>query len=732
MTRHRLLLLVVVLGAASCSSGGSVVDAPVKRVLVVSMPGVSWDDVRDGDLPTFAAFAEDAAVGNLATRVGRREATLAGAYLTMGAGTRAVAPEVAAGVALEPGELYHAEPASDVLRRRLGDVPEGVAYLPIGAARDANDSSAYGADIGALGDALAGAGVHRAVVANADVREGRADDDTFGRAAVALLTGSDGLLDGGAVGRSLLMDVPGAPFGVALDIDRAVEEAARSLDAAARAVVLVEASDLQRAIAYDAADTGRREQLRQEALTAADELFGRLLALVDHDDAVLVVAPIAPRGAPDLGLVALRTPEGGAGLLRSATTRRDGYVQLADVAPTILSLVGGSGLEDVEGRAFRIGDGGGRPLVDRLATAGDLAAFRDRIVPITVTVLIVALVALTFLAVVRRWLPPAVTRAVPVAAAGMLGILPATFASAVLGVDQPVAFVLLLVAGGALVAAVSWVAEQRWPGTMPLVSVGVVLTVISVDVLAGARLQLNTVFGYSVAVAGRFAGVGNLAFALLGASALVFAALVAERFGRRGRTAAVVVLLAVLLVDGLPVLGADVGGVLSIVPAFGVAALLLVGRRVGALQALGLAVAAFVSLVVVAFVDLARPDEDQTHLARLAEHMLDRRWRPFFDNVTRRWSANFGNGDVGAWVVLVLLAAAMTAFLVVRLLGPRLLRGRPPLSGPARAAIAGLLVLATLGLVANDSSFAVPFTMLLVVAPAALQRIEADPVERAA
>ncbi len=39
------------------------------------------------------------------------------------------------------------------------------------------------------------------------------------------------------------------------------------------------------------------------------------------------------------------------------------------------------------------------------------------------------------------------------------------------------------------------------------------------------------------------------------------------------------------------------------------------------------------------------------------------------------------------------------------------------------AALSGLAVLALIGLVANDSSFAVPATMLIIVVPVAVDRI---------
>ena len=59
------------------------------------------------------------------------------------------------------------------------------------------------------------------------------------------------------------------------------------------------------------------------------------------------------------------------------------------------------------------------------------------------------------------------------------------------------------------------------PPALVLVKANWLLQVV--DVALGSRLQLNTPFGYSPIVAGRFQGFGNLAFAILAAGALVVA-----------------------------------------------------------------------------------------------------------------------------------------------------------------------------------------------------------------
>src|SRR6185312_2699343 len=97
----------------------------------------------------------------------------------------------------------------------------------------------------------------------------------------------------------------------------------------------------------------------------------------------------------------------------------------------------------------------------------------------------------------------------------------------------------------------------------------------------GARLQFNTVFGYTPTVSGRYAGLGNLAYSAFSAAALLLAGLLAFQIrGRRGRYVAVALLGAAIVIDGAPMFGSDVGGVLSMVPAYALTATLLLGWKV--------------------------------------------------------------------------------------------------------------------------------------------------------
>ncbi len=118
--RARLVLAAVagLVALAGCASGEPVGSSPVGRVLLVSLPGVTWADVREGELPTLRALADESAVGDISTRIGRRGASTTDAYLSIGAGTRALAPTVDVAVALDPDEVYAGVPAAEILRRR--------------------------------------------------------------------------------------------------------------------------------------------------------------------------------------------------------------------------------------------------------------------------------------------------------------------------------------------------------------------------------------------------------------------------------------------------------------------------------------------------------------------------------------------------------------------------------------------------------------------------------------
>jgi hypothetical protein len=240
------------------------------------------------------------------------------------------------------------------------------------------------------------------------------------------------------------------------------------------------------------------------------------------------------------------------------------------------------------------------------------------------------------------------------------------------------------------------------------IACGLTAAVLVVDVLTGAHLQMSSVAGYSPVVAGRFAGIGNVAFGVLAAAALLAAA--------STRSATIAALTAiVVVVDGAPMWGSDVGGVLALVPAYALLVLLLAGREVNAAR---LAIAAVVGgLIVTAFgiADHARPTDQQTHLGRFVGQVLD----GTAGTVIRRKAE--ANLSLLFHSPLTALLPLVVAFLLVLFLRPPATLRRTFDRSPAwRAGLLAVLTASGLGAVLNDSGVAVPALAIVVALPATL------------
>ncbi|HZJ27104.1 MAG TPA: hypothetical protein VFF40_08870, partial [Acidimicrobiia bacterium] len=359
----------------------------MRRVLVISLPGVGWRDVDADRTPNLAGLFRVSALANLSTRAPTLRTDLAGGYVTFGAGDKAVGPATLdAGEAFGVDEPFGAGTAGEAFRRRTDDsVSQGIVHLGIEAIRSANATSLWEADVGVLGAALDAGGFRGAVIANADLDTAEMIEpivtSPYHREAAAALMDPRGVVGAGRVDPALLRRDPNAPFGARL-APEAVRRAFSDVFTDG-SVVLVEGSDIVRADAYAAGQTpDARMSLRADALGWTDDLVGLLMEQVDLErDAVLVMGPApSPRDRRALTVVALHAPGFTGGLLRSPTTQRSGYVQLMDLAPSVLDVVGIERPDSMRGRP--VAQSGGGTLTQRRATLVDsdrAARFRAEI-----------------------------------------------------------------------------------------------------------------------------------------------------------------------------------------------------------------------------------------------------------------------------------------------------------------------------------------------------------------
>ncbi|MGH9022412.1 MAG: hypothetical protein ACRDV9_04820, partial [Acidimicrobiia bacterium] len=610
----------------------------VDRILVVSLPGVSFQTAASLDLPRLSAFLSEAAVAGLsAPPVGSRsdsERSSPGeSYATIGAGARATGVAGLDRLAFEAGEHFEGGPAEAAFERRTGRPPEGAAFTLAGSALAADAKGRlFGAQTGALGQALFNAGVYRAVLANGDTALTGTAPDTYGREPALALADHLGSLSGASLGRHLLVVDPVAPFGLRLAEGPLLDAFGQHWRS--RSVVWVELSDLARAHAYGVLSSpGQQTALADAALRGADRVLGRLLEEVETDrDAVLVLGVPSPGQAAGLTLTALRAPGLAPGLLSSPSTRRAGIVSAVDLAPTVLSLLGLARPSSMEGRPIGVVAPKQDAWLDRLVAIEAEAHFRDRLVGTAATGLLAMQLGLVVSASAGGlWRRKAAVagrkrrmsrRILATASLALVSLLPMTHVAARVGFSSRGAgsYVAFLCLGALVLGLVFQLLGHRHRLDPLLLGLALVYCLLVVDATTGSKFQLNAVFGYSPTAGGRFAGLGNLAYAQLASSALLLAALLCARFPRTpGLLLGGAVLGTALLVDGLPMWGADVGGVLAGAPAFALTLAGLSGRRPTRRWVLAVVVATPLLVGGFAAIDLWRPELDRTHLGRLVE-----------------------------------------------------------------------------------------------------------------
>jgi hypothetical protein len=714
--------VAVVLGAAggapAAASEAPADEAPAERVLVISVPGLTWAEVRDHDLPAIERLLAESAVADMAPRGVSPRSTPGAAYLTISAGARATSDPLVDGQQLALGEQAGGSSAGEIFERRTGVEPDGnYVALAWPTLVRVNASKPYDAVPGLLTDTLAEEGMGAEAIGNADGTDtvGTSYERQVGLAAAT----SDGVIPAGELDSDLLVRDPSRAFGQRLDLDQVT----RRFQAAWRApagreggLVIVEASDLARSMRYrDRVDSARYEQLRSQALRDTDDLVARLLAEVDPErDAVLLVAPYNLPTDRDLVVSALRAPGSRPGYLRSASTQRAGFLTLVDVAPTVLDVLGVGRPVEMEGRPAEV-VASGDPLgvrVDRLVTLNEASRFREQLLfPTTLAVVVVlGLVCAAAIAVLARRTSARVARTVGFVALAAVSVLPLSFLARGFPLEDLGAgfyWAFVIVGAVLVVGALSALARRLGRSRLALVAVlALVLAVPLADVMTGSRLSLSAAFGYSPTGNSRLYGISNYSFGMVAAASCLLAAFIADRWpSRRGRAAAIGLLAAVLVVIGLPVFGSDVGGIIAFTPTILVFAALVSGYRLRLRTVVLGLVTTTAAVVAFGLLDLVRPPGQRAHLGRLFERVGNEGLGPLLSIIERKLLANLGVTTSSFWVAVVPIAVAFIVFLARYPTQPltRLYQQVPTL----RAGVLSAIVAAVLGSAVNDSGLTV-------------------------
>lgn len=702
----KLIALLALIGIAGCSPGApsGTMAQTASKVCVIAVGGLSWSDITGSSAPNLNRLIREGSLANVAVRVTNRPAD---AYATLGAGQR-IQTIPSAGWAFDSGEIVENGLASDLHERRTGRTADAEVVVPfVEQIVRANVGRAFDGRPGALAETIGRVGKTTAVIGNSDHSAGPlprvlvdqtvmalsdAPETGIHREGALVTMEPSGVVEVGRVGRDLLVPDGRAAAGVRSDIDKYIEAFERSW--ATSDVVVVDIGDTARADRMSSAGRAERDTVMDLAISTADEIIGSILERIDLDSSLLlVIAPTTPGGPEARGRLrpAILTGAGlPPGLLVSGSTTRVGIITMPDLTATIAHSIGASDERFGAGRAVL-----SVPTQDPLTEV----VSRDRIsVHHDRARLAFAALATLILAAAAIW---GRRRPLLIVTAALV---PAS--SYVTKLSEVDVHPYLTAAGTvivALVVAASLLASFR-RNTASCFKAAALLTflVMTIDLATGSWAQLDSFLGYTSVAAGRFFGLGNLGFAVLGSFALGICAFAPASSHPWAWWSAIGVALVTLVWTGHPALGDDVGGTLAFAPA---ATVLLLSRkkpiRVGPRALIAVGLAAILALTVFGLADLSRPPSSRTHLGDLIAQSMDDPTHLWLV-IRRKITLLVSTGLLTWWGALVIPA------------GWRLLNPRGTRAPWLRNAVTAMVALAAIGSALNDSGLAVGGMVLAI------------------
>jgi hypothetical protein len=646
-----LLLAVFSLSSVSAAQG----EAPLgRRLLLVSVPALSYgelDIAREAGLPHIHYLTQHGTLAAINMRTAGRG--LPAAYVALGAGRSATGAQDAHGFSV--AESIDGLSADKILSLYIGNQSKlnessesGVVVPSIRSLDLQNKASLHQAVPGLLGQTLSDAGVRIYIWGNSDL-DMHPSGEERSRYLPLMLMDRNGWVKNGAVdGENVLRSDPNRAYGVRMDADRFRMWQSAIPSEASAALIGLEWGDLSRLEKLRGRfDPPQFERIRLEVLSDLDRWLGMLLDDLRQEDSLWLLSPQVSETAWKekkqlTPLIVYKKGQAGS-LYRSESTRRIGVATFADVSATILQELG---VQVPQGMA-------GLPLVPGRVTSGTswevlqqelthierVYQLRPMLLYSLVTAKTILILAGLGLWIKRRirWKEEnpsqvkrkgrAGTKATRVVLYSLLCIpLALLFAGGM--ASQGLGWMTSVTLGGIVI--LGWGAEladahrggSAWYGAA-LISLTTASAILA-DGLLGAPLMKHSVLGYDPMIGARYYGIGNeymgtlIGSLLFGSAALLQAARTsasrraeanapaeaaprprldavrAARWRHRLWAAAyAAAFLAVAVWLAAPGGGANAGGALTAVAAFGLAwARFFGGAAVRRLRSRGLALLA--------------------------------------------------------------------------------------------------------------------------------------------
>lgn len=701
-----------------------------QKVIIVSMPRVTWEMLDQLETPNIDRVINTGSAGSLSILTPGNARTLENGYISISAGNRAAAATSNKSTFYMIDERIKYHDAKDIFRDQRGNYAKDASALSLGYEQTLklNNEELYKPDIGALASVLEKNSKSISVIGNADYCSKKSEGCNQ-RAIGYLGSNRNGEIKFADVSRDILNP------DLSLNMKIVKSKAVKSIEQ--HDVTAVECSDLEKIdLNHSSYKKTVLESKINSAISDCDNLIGSVLENIDlGKDRIFIISPVSPAAKEQLTIFVAAGKNIQPGYAISGITRREGIVSLADIAPSILDFYNIDTPETMEATLLdwvKSSDSV-QEKKHSLIQMNKKAALRDDsfVVIAASFILIVFLTVILSIFAYRSYLK--LRNISKILALLSLSMPSATFILSpfMLSLGTPIKIYIAFFSISLLITAISYIAMKKFSVALIILTLSAgTLLIQLVDILTGGNLQLNSLFGYSAVIAGRFAGFGNLAFSIVAISCVVLVAMTKQLGLKRPKLnstwvniALIAILVLTIALDGLPYFGSDVGGVLALTPMSFIVGLMLFNKRISYKYIILSGVITFVTISIFSLFDLSRPVAERTHLGRFVEVMLNGEGRTIIE---RKISSNFQilTNSLIATVIIV-----ATIFLMFLFLRPEKFVKRTSSNNPGiRYIVYPGLVVGILGMLLNDSGVAIPGMMLSIAAPAlALISFEISP-----
>jgi len=647
-----------------------------KKVVLVVINSIGIDDFTAKDTPNLYQLCnETGAVGLM----NARSAGITNAvnnYLTIGSGVKA-AGGLWGGLAFNTSEEYSLEKAGDIYQSRTGIQPPVNGVVNLSIADVSRQSRKYKLDIypGSLGKALKETGLRVGAVGNADTLEEVQEVPPFHREASLIAMDHLGRIPFGNVDRTLTSEESQSVGGLKTNYYTLFRETKQLLTKVD--FLVIETGDTARV--DESADfllDWEIPKKKAEALKETDKFIGKLIDEIDFDNSLLIVLSPTPSKRMQfqgnlLCPIIARGKGINPGVLTSSTTRRHGIIDNTDVAPTVISFLGGEIPFYMSGRPLS-GESQSE-ATSYLSAQLQQMLIKTQIRVSVLTTYVTTVTIILLLSLVIILLGEKATRFLKLfqlllvwAISGPLAML----LSAAFNYSSSSESIFAVLVISVALVIISKLFRGNYLFPILFLSLLTCLALV-LDTVTGAHLMKRSLLGYCPIIGARFYGIGNEYMGVLIGSSIVGLTMLFDIFNLRSRyslTTVALIFVFIIIVIGYQGFGANIGGTIAAVAAFVITFVGIWQGKISLKHLLLVIVAIVVAISVLVLADLVIKAGD-SHLGRSIELIIKGGFGEAVKIIQRKLAMNIKGTRYTSWTRILIATIVVLPILFLRPVG---------------------------------------------------------------